>query len=70
MRKTKTFKQNKNKRNNKYSKKTIKNRNICKKGITDEVIKLNKFINEIKKRNKSNKKDLVSDKKKSAVNDH
>ena len=33
-----------NKRN-KYSKKTRKNKNVCKKGITDEVIKLNKYIN-------------------------
>ena len=61
---------------NKYSKKTRKNKNVCKKGITDEVIKLNKFINEIKKRNKSNKKGLdkkVLDKKvldkRSAVSD-
>ena len=59
---------------NKYSKKTRKNKNVCKKGITDEVIKLNKYINEIKKRNKSNKKGLVDkksldNKKKSAVND-
>ena len=48
----------KKKTSNKYSKKTRKNKNVCKKGITDEVIKLNKFINEIKKRNKSNKKEL------------
>ena len=53
MRKTKTFKQNKNKRNNKYSKKTKKNRNICKKGITDEVIRVRKLYNEIKNKNKN-----------------
>jgi hypothetical protein len=46
-----------NKRN-KYSKKTRKNKNVCKKGITYEVIKLNKHINQIKKRNKTNKKGL------------
>jgi hypothetical protein len=56
MRKTKTFKQNKNKRNNKYSKKTIKNRNICKKGITDEVIRVRKLYNEIKNKNKKTNK--------------
>ena len=53
MRKTKTFKQNKNKRNNKYSKKTIKNRNICAKGITDEVIRIRGLYNEIKNKNKN-----------------
>jgi hypothetical protein len=56
MRKTKTFKQNKNKRNNKYSKKTKKNRNICKKGITDEVIRVRKLYNEIKNKNKNTNK--------------
>jgi hypothetical protein len=56
MRKTKTFKQNKNKRNNKYSKKTIKNRNICKKGITDEVIRIRGLYNEIKNKNKKTNK--------------
>jgi len=53
MRKTKTFKQNKNKRNNKYSKKTKKNRNICGKGITDEVIRIRGLYNEIKNKNKN-----------------
>ena len=53
MRKTKTFKQNKNKRNNKYSKKTKKNRNICGKVITDEVIRIRGLYNEIKNKNKN-----------------
>jgi hypothetical protein len=52
MRKTKTFKQNKNKRNNKYSKKTKKNRNVCKKGVTDEVLRVRKLYNEVKNKNK------------------
>ena len=37
----------KKKTSNKYSKKTRKNKNVCKKGITDEVIKLNKYINDV-----------------------
>ena len=56
MRKTKTFKHNKNKRNNKYSKKTKKNRNICEKGVTDEVLRVRKLYNEIKNKNKKTNK--------------
>ncbi len=56
MRKTKTFKQNKNKRNNKYSKKTKKNRNVCKKGVTDEVLRVRKLYNEVKNKNKKTNK--------------
>ena len=48
MRKRKTskrviYKQKKNK----YSNKTRRNNNFCKKGITDEVIRIRKFIHEI-----------------------
>ena len=50
MRKTKAFKKNK------YSKKTRKNRNICEKGITDEVIKIRQMLNKIRQNNKKFKK--------------
>lgn len=45
-----------NKRNkHKYSKKTRKNRNFCEKGVTDEVIRIRRYTNYLKKLNKSNK---------------
>ena len=51
MRKTKV-----NKRKIKYSKKTRKaygkNKNICEKGVTDEVLRFRKQINELKIKNK------------------
>lgn len=47
MRKTKV-----NKRKNKYSKKTRKNKNLCEKGITDEVLRLRGLIQKFKNINK------------------
>jgi hypothetical protein len=44
MRKTKV-----NKRKSKYSKKTRKNKGLCKKEITDEVIKIRGMINQMRK---------------------
>jgi hypothetical protein len=55
MRKTKV-----NKRKTKYSKKTIKayrkNKNICEKGITDEVLRLRGLIKELRNKNKKTQK--------------
>lgn len=47
MRKTKV-----NKRKIKYSKKTRKNKNLCEKGITDEVLRLRGLIQKFKNINK------------------
>jgi hypothetical protein len=43
MRKTKV-----NKRKNKYSKKSRKNKNLCKNGVTDEVLRLRDYIKELR----------------------
>lgn len=69
MRKTKV-----NKRKTKYSKKTIKaygkNKNICEKGITDEVLRLRGIIKELRNKNKKTQKnkplpkDITNDKSK------
>ena len=48
MRKTKALKKNK------YSKKTRKNRKICEKGITDEVIRIRNLLVQHKKNTKKN----------------
>jgi hypothetical protein len=50
MRKTKV-----NKRKNKYSKKTRKNKNLCKNGVTDEVLRLRGLIKELINKYKKNK---------------
>lgn len=56
MHKNKTNKSNKtNKRKNKYSKKT-RRRNVCEKGVTDEVIRTRKLIKEIRSRSKRSAK--------------
>ena len=47
MRKTKL-----NKRKIKYSKKTRKNKNICEKGVTDEVLRFRGIIKELRIKNK------------------
>ena len=51
MRKTKV-----NKRKIKYSKKTRKNKNICEKGVTDEVLRFRGYIKELKIKNTKNTK--------------
>ena len=50
MRKTKALKKNK------YSKKTRKNRKMCEKGITDEVIRIRRLLFQTRKYKKNNKK--------------
>ena len=45
-----------NKRKNKYSKKTRKNRNLCKNGVTDEVLRLRGYIKELRNKYKKTKK--------------
>jgi len=58
MRKTKV-----NKRKIKYSKKTRKaygkNKNICEKGVTDEVLRFRKQIKELKIKNKKTQKNQI-----------
>ncbi len=56
MHKNKTNKSNKtNKRKNKYSKKT-RRRNVCEKGVTDEVIRTRKLIKELRSSSKRSAK--------------
>lgn len=52
MRKTKV-----NKRKNKYSRKTFeKHKNLCEKGITDEVLRIRGYIKELRNKNKKTQK--------------
>jgi hypothetical protein len=52
MRKTKV-----NKRKNKYSRKTYgKNKNLCEKGVTDEVLRLRGLIKELRNKHKKTQK--------------
>ena len=55
MRKTKVLKKNK------HSKKTRKNRKFCEKGVTDESIRIGKFVIEAKKNNKILNKNIKID---------
>ena len=56
MHKNKTNKTNKrNKPKNKYSKKTLR-RNVCEKGVTDEVIRTRKLIKELRSTSKKSTK--------------
>jgi hypothetical protein len=43
------------KRRNKYSKKTSR-KNVCEKGVTDEVIRFRKVIKQIRLKNRKNSK--------------
>lgn len=54
MRKTKV------KRKIKYSKKTRKNKNLCEKGVTDEVLRFRKLIKELRSKNKKTQKNLLT----------
>ena len=55
MRKTKV-----NKRKIKYSKKTRKNKNLCEKGVTDEVLRFRKLIKELRSKNKKTQKNPLT----------
>jgi len=54
MRKTKV-----NKRKNKYSKKTRKNKNLCKNGVTDEVLRLRSYIKELRNKYKKTQNNKI-----------
>ena len=69
MRKTKV-----NKRKNKYSRKTSKayrkNKNLCKNGVTDEVLRLRDYIKELRNKYKKTQKNKPLTKGSHALTNH
>ena len=65
MRKTKL-----NKRKIKYSKKTRKNKNMCEKGVTDEVLRLRGYIKELRNKYKKTQKNKPLTKGSHALTNH